>query len=62
MRPKRRTISLARVADVGRQQNFPLDYMEQFPRADYSRNFVMLAALACVLLIAGRMLSLRSWA
>ncbi len=50
------------VADVGRQQNFPLDYVEQFPRADYSRSFIMLAALACLLLIAGRLLSLRSWA
>jgi mxaC protein len=50
------------VADVGRQQNFPLDYVEQFPRADYSRAFVMLAAFACFLLLAGRALSLRSWA
>jgi len=49
------------VADVGRQQNFPLDYIEQFPRADYSRGFVIVAALACVMLLAGRMLSLRSW-
>jgi mxaC protein len=24
------------VADVGREQNLPLDYVEQFPRADYS--------------------------
>ncbi len=30
--------SLAKaVADVGRQQNFPLDYVEQLPRADFSR-------------------------
>jgi mxaC protein len=50
------------VADVGRQQNFPLDYIEQFPRADYSRIFVTLAAFACALLLAGRVLSLRSWA
>jgi mxaC protein len=49
------------VADVGRQQNLPLDYVEQFPRADYSRNFIALAALACGLLLAGRVLLLRSW-
>ncbi|HVY80993.1 MAG TPA: vWA domain-containing protein [Steroidobacteraceae bacterium] len=50
------------VADVGRQQNFPLDYVEQFPRADYSRTFVMIAALASALLIAGRVALLREWA
>jgi mxaC protein len=49
------------VADVGRQQNLPLDYIEQFPRADYSRNFVVVAALACALLLMGRALLLRSW-
>jgi mxaC protein len=49
------------VADVGRQQNFPLDFVEQFPRADYSRIFVALAAMACVVLLAGRALLLRSW-
>ncbi|HEU4626238.1 MAG TPA: vWA domain-containing protein [Steroidobacteraceae bacterium] len=49
------------VADVGRQQNFPLDYVEQFPRADYSRTLVMVAALACALLIAGRVVLLREW-
>jgi mxaC protein len=49
------------VADVGRQQNFPLDYVEQFPRSDYSRAFVIVAAFACALLLAGRAISLRSW-
>jgi mxaC protein len=49
------------VADVGRQQNLPLDFIEQFPRADYSRNFVVVAALACALLLMGRALLLRSW-
>jgi mxaC protein len=49
------------VADVGRQQNLPLDFVEQFPRADYSRNFIALAALACALLLAGRLLMLRRW-
>jgi mxaC protein len=49
------------VADVGRQQNFPLDYVEQFPRSDYSRGFVLVAAFACALLLAGRAVSLRRW-
>ena len=50
------------VAEVGRQQNFPLDFVEQIPRADYSRLFVALAAAACALLLAGRMLLVRGWA
>jgi mxaC protein len=50
------------VADVGRQQNFPLDFVEQLPRADYSRRLVALAALACALLLAGRAAFLRGWA
>jgi mxaC protein len=49
------------VADVGRQQNFPLEYVEQFPRADYSRIFVIVAALACMVLLAGRAITLRRW-
>ena len=49
------------VADVGRQQNFPLDYIEQFPRADYSRALMIAAALACLVLLAGRFFALRSW-
>jgi mxaC protein len=50
------------VAEVGRQQNFPLDFVEQFPRADYSRVFVAIAAVACALLIGGRAVLLREWA
>ena len=50
------------VADVGRQQNFPLDFIEQFPRADYSRIFISIAAFACFLLLTGRVVWLRSWA
>jgi mxaC protein len=49
------------IADVDRQQNFPLDYIERFPRADYTRHFILIAAIACVVLLGGRMLSLRSW-
>jgi mxaC protein len=49
------------VADVGKQQNLPLDYVERIPRKDYSRYFVAVAALACLLLLAYRSLLLRSW-
>ena len=50
------------VADVGRQQNFPLDFLEEVPRQDYSRRFVAAAAVCCLLLLLGRSLALRSWA
>ena len=49
------------VADVGRQQNLPLDFVERIPRQDYSRHFVALAALACLMLLAYRSMLLRSW-
>ena len=49
------------VADVGRQQNFPLDFLEEVPRQDYSRRFVAAAAICCLLLLLGRSLALRSW-
>jgi mxaC protein len=50
------------VADVGKQQNFPLDFYEQVPRQDYGRRFIGAAALCCLLLLAGRTFTLRSWA
>jgi len=49
------------VADVGRQQNLPLDFMEQIPREDYSRHFLAFAALACLVLLLHRVALLRSW-
>jgi mxaC protein len=49
------------VADVGSQQNFPLDFMEEVPRQDYSRGFLAAAAVCCLLLLVGRVLALRSW-
>ena len=40
------------VADVGRQQNLPLDFLEQIPRQDYSRHCLAAAAFsACMLLL-----------
>lgn len=49
------------VADVGRQQNLPLDYLEQIPRQDYSRHFLALAAFSCAMLLLYRSMLLRSW-
>lgn len=49
------------VADVGKQQNLPLDFVERIPRQDYSRHFVTLAALACLMLLGYRTMLLRSW-
>jgi mxaC protein len=47
------------VADVGRQQNLPLDYTEQIPRQDYGRYCVAVAALCCLMLLLYRALSIR---
>ena len=49
------------VADVGRLQNFPLDYLERVPRRDYSRTCLAAAALFCLILLAYRAIQLRSW-
>jgi mxaC protein len=49
------------VADVGRQQNLPLDYMEHIPRQDYSRVFLAFAAFSCAMLLLYRSMLLRSW-
>jgi mxaC protein len=49
------------VAEVGREQNFPLDFEERVPRQDHSRALLLLAALCCALMLAYRSLLLRSW-
>ncbi len=49
------------VADVGKQQNFPLDFTEQVPRRDYSRECLVVALFACALLLLHRAVQLRSW-
>lgn len=51
----------AAVADVGKQQNFPLDFNEQIPRQDYSRLCIAAAASCCLLLLLFRSTLLRSW-
>jgi mxaC protein len=53
--------SLSRaVADVERQQNLPLDFLEQIPRQDYSRAFLAVAAFSCAMLLLYRSMLLRS--
>ena len=49
------------VADVGRQQNLPLDYMERIPREDYDRLCFALGAFGCLGLLAFSAVQLRSW-
>lgn len=49
------------VADVGRQQNLPLEFSERIPRQDYSQVFIALAACACFGLLLLRSLMLRSF-
>ncbi|WP_129643144.1 vWA domain-containing protein [Peristeroidobacter agariperforans] len=48
------------VADVERQQNLPLDFLEQIPRQDYSRVFLAVAAFSCAMLLLYRSMLLRS--
>lgn len=49
------------VADVGKQQNLPLDYLERIPRQGYAKVCFALAALACLALLGFGTLQLRSW-
>jgi mxaC protein len=49
------------VADVGLQQNLPLDFEEELPRRDLARWFIAAAATCCLLMLIYRSLLLRSW-
>ena len=49
------------VADVGRQQTFPLDYLEEVPRRDFSRVALALGAACCALMAALRARMIGSW-
>lgn len=49
------------VADVGSQQNLPLEFSERIPRQDYSRAFIGFATCACLGLLLLRTLTLRSF-
>lgn len=52
----------AAIAEIDRQQNYPLSYFERVPRRDYSSGFHLAALLCCAALLACRALQLRSWA
>ena len=49
------------VADVGRQQTFPIDYLEEVPRRDFSRWALALGAACCALLVALRARMIGGW-
>jgi mxaC protein len=49
------------VADVGRQQTFPLDYLEEVPRRDFSRWSLALGAACCALMAALRARMRTDW-
>jgi len=49
------------ITDIGKQQNFPIDVVEQIPRRDYTRYFLAAAAIFCTVLLAFRAMQMRSW-
>lgn len=49
------------VADVGRHENFPLDYSERVPRRDLSRIALAAALACCAALLALRAVTLGAW-
>lgn len=49
------------VADIGRQQNFPLDFEERIPRRAFDRAALAVAVACCALLLALRAVTLRAW-
>lgn len=51
----------AAMAEIDRQQNFPLSYFERVPRLDHGTGFFLAALLCCVGLLACRALQLPAW-
>jgi mxaC protein len=49
------------IADVGLQQNLPLDYVERIPRLDYAPHCVAVGLACCFLMLVYRWFLLRSW-
>jgi mxaC protein len=49
------------VADIGREQNFPLEDLQRVPRRDYSGVALAVALGCCALVLALRAVSVRSW-
>ena len=51
----------AAMAEIDRQQNFPLSTMKRVPRLDHAGAFFLAALLCCAGLLACRALQLQSW-
>lgn len=51
----------AALAEIDRQQNLPLSFLERVPRQDDSGRFFMGALFACALLLVCRSFQLRTW-
>lgn len=51
----------AAMAEINRQQNFPLSFYERVPRQDWSGGFYLAALLACAGLLVCRALQLQGW-
>jgi mxaC protein len=49
------------IAEIDRQQNFPLSYYRRVPRIDYCGRFYLAALLCCVGLLACRAVQLQAW-
>jgi mxaC protein len=49
------------VADVGRQQTFPLDYLEEVPRRDFGHLALALGAACCALMVVLRARMIGAW-
>jgi mxaC protein len=49
------------MAEIDRQQNFPLSFHERVPRVDWSAGFYLAALLACGGLLACRSVQLQDW-
>ena len=49
------------VAEIDRQQNFPLTYFQQVPRLDYSAGCFLAALVCCAGLLVCRALQLQNW-
>ena len=51
----------AAMAEIDKQQNFPLTYTRRVPRVDFSGGFFLAALLCCSGLLACRAVQLQAW-
>jgi mxaC protein len=49
------------IADVARQQNSPIEYLEELPRKDYSQDCLVVATGSCLILLLLSATQRRSW-